>query len=116
MALRLATVTCCRSDSHSCPKNVSTAGRLAQVVELAEGEAGGVKHASVAVSGQGVYGALKFESGVHRVQRVPATETAGRVHTSAASVAVLPQADAVRSWPLRPLNWPCMGQGTWQVS
>lgn len=73
----------------------AVAARL-QVVELAEGEAGGVKHASVAVSGQGVYGALKFESGVHRVQRVPTTETAGRVHTSAASVAVLPQADAVR--------------------
>ena len=70
---------------------------LVQVVELAEGEAGGVKQASAAIAGTRVYGSLKFESGVHRVQRVPTTETAGRIHTSAASVVVLPQADAVRA-------------------
>ena len=57
-----------------------------------EGTAGGYKEIVFAVTGEGVYGILKYESGVHRVQRVPATETQGRVHTSAASVAVLPEA------------------------
>ncbi len=59
-----------------------------------EGTAGGFKEIIFSVSGEGVYGILKYESGVHRVQRVPATETQGRVHTSAASVAVLPEAEA----------------------
>ena len=69
---------------------------LLQVVEIAETQdkAGG-RSASATISGEGVYGRLKFESGIHRVQRVPATETSGRVHTSAASVAILPQADEV---------------------
>lgn len=58
-------------------------------------EAGGVKEATASLAGEDVYGRLKFESGVHRVQRVPATETQGRVHTSTASVAVLPQAEEV---------------------
>lgn len=58
-------------------------------------EKGGCKSASATISGQGVYGRLKYESGIHRVQRVPATEASGRVHTSAASVAILPQADEV---------------------
>ena len=58
-------------------------------------EKGGCKFASATISGDGVYGRLKFESGIHRVQRVPVTETSGRVHTSAASVAILPQADEV---------------------
>lgn len=67
-----------------------------EVVEIAETEdKGGCRSASATISGQGVYGRLKFESGIHRVQRVPATETSGRVHTSAASVAILPQADEV---------------------
>lgn len=57
------------------------------------GTAGGFKEVVVAVSGENVYGTLKYESGVHRVQRVPATETQGRVHTSAATVAVLPEAE-----------------------
>ncbi len=57
-----------------------------------DGTAGGYKEIVFAVTGEGVYGILKYESGVHRVQRVPATETQGRVHTSAASVAVLPEA------------------------
>ena len=58
-------------------------------------ENGGYKEASASLAGDDVYGTLKFESGVHRVQRVPATETQGRVHTSTASVAVLPQAEEV---------------------
>lgn len=57
--------------------------------------AGGLREVIVSVSGKDIYGALKYESGVHRVQRVPETETQGRVHTSAASVAVLPEADEV---------------------
>ena len=59
------------------------------------GSAGGYKEVVVEVNGEDVYGTMKFESGVHRVQRVPATETAGRVHTSAATVAILPEADEV---------------------
>jgi peptide chain release factor 1 len=64
-----------------------------EVTHLAEGTAGGYKEIVANVSGDGVYGILKYESGVHRVQRVPQTETQGRVHTSAATVAVLPEAD-----------------------
>ncbi len=63
------------------------------VTNFNEGAAGGFKEIIVAVGGEGVYGTLKYESGVHRVQRVPATETQGRVHTSAATVAVLPEAE-----------------------
>ena len=63
------------------------------VTSANEGAAGGFKEVVVAVGGDGVYGVLKYESGVHRVQRVPATETQGRVHTSAATVAVLPEAE-----------------------
>ncbi|MGN1252042.1 MAG: peptide chain release factor 1 [Muribaculaceae bacterium] len=64
-----------------------------QVSSFTEGAAGGFKEVIVAVTGADVYGTLKYESGVHRVQRVPATETQGRVHTSAATVAVLPEAE-----------------------
>jgi len=60
---------------------------------ISEGTAGGFKEIVFSVSGEGVYGILKYESGVHRVQRVPQTETQGRVHTSAATVAVLPEAE-----------------------
>ena len=63
------------------------------VTSVSEGAVGGYKEIDFAVSGDGVYGILKYESGVHRVQRVPATETQGRMHTSAATVAVLPEAD-----------------------
>jgi peptide chain release factor 1 len=56
---------------------------------------GGYKEVVASVSGQGVFAKLKFESGVHRVQRVPATESGGRIHTSAATVAVLPEAEEV---------------------
>ena len=64
-----------------------------EVTSQSEGAAGGFKEIILKVIGDGVYGVLKYESGVHRVQRVPQTETQGRVHTSAASVAVLPEAD-----------------------
>jgi len=66
-----------------------------EVLDLTEGTSGGYKEIISMVSGEDVYGKLKYESGVHRVQRVPATETQGRVHTSAASVAVLPEMDEV---------------------
>jgi peptide chain release factor 1 len=66
-----------------------------EVLDYTEGTSGGYKEVSAAVQGEDVYGKLKFESGVHRVQRVPATETQGRVHTSAATVAVLPEAEEV---------------------
>ena len=66
-----------------------------EVTNANEGTAGGYKEIVVNVSGNGVYGILKYESGVHRVQRVPSTETQGRIHTSAATVAVLPEAEEV---------------------
>lgn len=66
-----------------------------EVVDFSEGTMGGYKEIVLNVTGENVYGVLKFESGVHRVQRVPATETQGRVHTSAATVAVLPEAEDV---------------------
>ena len=74
-------------------KYIETRGWRMEITNQAEGAAGGFKEIVVKVSGEGVYGVLKYESGVHRVQRVPQTETQGRVHTSAASVAVLPEAD-----------------------
>jgi peptide chain release factor 1 len=64
-----------------------------ELVDQNEGTSGGFKEVIFKVSGEGVYGLMKYESGVHRVQRVPQTETQGRVHTSAATVAVLPEAD-----------------------
>ena len=70
-------------------------GWTTEVTSVSEGPAGGYKEIVFTVSGDGVYGVLKYESGVHRVQRVPETETQGRVHTSAASVAVLPEAEEV---------------------
>lgn len=70
-------------------------GLKLSVVDFTEGTAGGYKEIISSVSGEGVYGLLKFESGVHRVQRVPATEQQGRVHTSAASVVVLPEVEDV---------------------
>ena len=64
-----------------------------EVVDITEGTVGGYKEIIFELKGEGVYGQMKYESGVHRVQRVPKTETQGRVHTSAASVVVLPEAD-----------------------
>lgn len=65
------------------------------IQDASEGTVGGYKEIRVFIEGESVYGTLKFESGVHRVQRVPETETQGRVHTSAATVAILPEADEV---------------------
>ena len=66
-----------------------------EVMSLSEGQSGGFKEVIVLVEGKDVFSQMKFESGVHRVQRVPATEAQGRIHTSAATVAVLPEADEV---------------------
>jgi peptide chain release factor 1 len=70
-------------------------GWKVEVLSASEGTAGGYKEIIAEVVGRGVFARLKFESGVHRVQRVPATETQGRIHTSAATVAVLPEAEEV---------------------
>lgn len=70
-------------------------GWRTEVMDVTEGTAGGYKEVILKVTGEDVYGTLKYESGVHRVQRVPETETQGRVHTSAASVAVLPEVEEV---------------------
>ena len=72
-----------------------TQGWKVEVISANETEVGGYKEVVASVSGQGVFAKLKFESGVHRVQRVPATESQGRIHTSAATVAVLPEAEEV---------------------
>ena len=73
-------------------KYVEVKGWKMEIVRFSEGTVGGFKEIVLNVKGDGVYGILKYESGVHRVQRVPQTETQGRVHTSAASVVVLPEA------------------------
>ncbi len=70
-------------------------GWKVEVMEESEGEMGGYKEIIASVKGAGVFAKLKFESGVHRVQRVPETESQGRIHTSAATVAVLPEAEAI---------------------
>ena len=74
-------------------KFCETKGWTFEVSSASEGAVGGFKEIVISVTGADVYGVLKYESGVHRVQRVPATETQGRVHTSAATVAVLPEAE-----------------------
>ncbi len=66
-----------------------------EIMTLHDNEGGGIKEVIVTIMGEGAYGLLKFESGVHRVQRIPETESSGRVHTSAATVAVLPEAEDV---------------------
>lgn len=66
-----------------------------ELMEKTDADSGGIKEAVCKIDGVGAYGMLKFESGVHRVQRIPATESKGRVHTSAASVAILPEAEEV---------------------
>lgn len=76
-------------------RHIESKGWKHTFVSSSEGTVGGVKEAIINLSGEGVYGWLKFESGVHRVQRVPATESQGRVHTSAATVAILPIAEEV---------------------
>jgi peptide chain release factor 1 len=72
-----------------------TKGWRFEMISASQSEVGGYKEAIASVSGQGVFARLKFESGVHRVQRVPVTESGGRIHTSAATVAVLPEAEEV---------------------
>ena len=74
-------------------KYIEKRGWKYEINSASEGSSGGFKEIVMKVTGEGVYGVLKYESGVHRVQRVPQTETQGRVHTSAASVAVLPEAE-----------------------
>ena len=74
-------------------KYCESRGWKTNVIDLSEGTSGGFKEIHFEVSGEDVYGTLKFEAGVHRVQRVPQTETQGRVHTSAATVMVLPEAE-----------------------
>lgn len=70
-------------------------GWKSELMDKADADGGGIKEAICKIDGTGVYGELKFESGVHRVQRIPATESKGRIHTSAASVAILPEAEEV---------------------
>jgi len=72
-----------------------TQGWRVEIISASPSEVGGFKEVIASVAGQGVFARLKFESGVHRVQRVPATESGGRIHTSAATVAVLPEAEDV---------------------
>src|SRR6185369_8363791 len=70
-------------------------GWKTEIISASENDLGGYKEIVATITGQGVFARLKFESGVHRVQRVPATEASGRIHTSAATVAVLPEAEEV---------------------
>jgi peptide chain release factor 1 len=73
----------------------ATKGWKVEILSASEGEAGGYKEIIATVTGRGVFSKLKFESGVHRVQRVPDTEASGRIHTSAATVAVMPEAEEI---------------------
>ncbi|MBX9635765.1 MAG: peptide chain release factor 1, partial [Magnetospirillum sp.] len=73
----------------------SVRGWRFEVMDVNETGIGGVKEASATITGRGVFARMKFESGVHRVQRVPATEAQGRIHTSAATVAIMPEAEEV---------------------
>jgi len=75
-----------------------------EVISQSEGDAGGFKEIIARIAGQGAYSRLKFESGGHRVQRVPATETQGRIHTSAATVAVMPEADEASDVEINPAD------------
>ncbi len=70
-------------------------GWKTEIVNMSDADGGGIKEASCKIEGSGAYGKLKYESGVHRVQRIPATENKGRVHTSTATVAILPEAEEV---------------------
>ena len=94
---------------HSCPAAVFirpkppisySTNTSPQIIEQTKTDTGGCKFASAAFSGPGAFLRLRHEAGVHRVQRVPATEKEGRIHTSTASVVVMPEADEVRSTPL----------------
>ena len=76
-------------------KVCSKKGWKIEIISISKSEAGGFKEVILSVTGENIYSYLKYESGVHRVQRIPATETQGRVHTSAATVAVLPEVEDV---------------------
>jgi len=78
-------------------KYAAKKGWRVEIIDSSMSEKGGYKEAIISISGKGVYGHLKFESGTHRVQRVPETEASGRIHTSAATVAVLPEAEEVEA-------------------
>lgn len=80
-----------RAYTHYCQRQ----GWSVKLLSMSEGNAGGVKEVIASVSGEGVYGRLKLESGVHRVQRVPKTETQGRIHTSTVTVAIIPEQEDV---------------------
>ncbi|MCE8019662.1 peptide chain release factor 1 [Halomonas sp. MCCC 1A11036] len=79
-------------------------GWMVEVISASHGEQGGYKEIITRVKGEGVYARLKFESGAHRVQRVPATESQGRIHTSACTVAVMPEADEVGDVDINPAD------------
>ena len=79
-------------------------GWRCEIVSESEGEVGGYKEVVIRIVGDGVYGKLKFESGGHRVQRVPATETQGRIHTSACTVAALPEPDEAQAVQINPAD------------
>lgn len=85
-------------------KYAETQGWRVEVLSENEGEHGGYKEVICRVDGEGVYGRLKFESGAHRVQRVPATESQGRVHTSACTVAILPEVDVDTTVDINPAD------------
>ena len=85
-------------------KYAESQGWRIEVLSENEGEHGGFKEVICRVDGDGVYGRLKFESGAHRVQRVPATESQGRVHTSACTVAILPEIDVDTNVEINPAD------------
>src|SRR5437879_13082342 len=75
-----------------------------EIISESQGDMGGFKEVIARIAGQGVYSKLKFESGGHRVQRVPETEAQGRIHTSACTVAVLPEADPIDDIAINPAD------------
>jgi len=85
-------------------KYAETMGWSSEIMSAREGEHGGYKEVIARISGSGIYAALKFESGAHRVQRVPTTESQGRIHTSACTVAVLPEVDEVEAEEINPAD------------
>jgi peptide chain release factor 1 len=85
-------------------KYAESMGWSVEVMSAREGEHGGYKEIISRITGSGIYAALKFESGAHRVQRVPATESQGRIHTSACTVAVLPEVDEVEAEEINPAD------------